>query len=405
MPKLYLLIFLSLLVDFVNAQTTISVVADKDNTIFSVATSNSAGAEQYFYAGRNADNNQGSVQRALLHFNLSGIPSGAVITAASLTVTVNKTAAVATGIELHKITADWGEGTSDASSSEGAGSPATTNDATWNQRMFPSTAWTTAGGDFDASISASIPTVGSGIRTSTALVLSGAGAINDVQNWITSPAANFGWIILAYNETPPGSAKRFVSRNSTIANQRPTLTVTYSIALPITLKSFSASLVKQNALLNWITATEIDNDHFDIEHSLNGKDFASIGQVKGNGSSTTEHAYTYVQENLPAGKHFYRIVDVGRSGNKGYSQIVVLSLGSLSALQLYPNPATSIITINASASTEGNEYAITTAGGQTVLKGVVRRQQINVQKLSTGQYYLVIKTKDGEILRSLFLKN
>lgn len=179
---------------------------------------------------------------------------------------------------------------------------------------------------------------------------------------------------------------------------------TTASTLPITLKGFSASLTKQNALLKWSTATELDNDHFEIEHSLNGKDFVSIAQVKANGTSATDHSYTYVQENIGVGKHFYRIIDIDKGGNKRYSQIITLSSGSLSVLQLYPNPATSFISVAASSILQGNEFSINSLAGQTVLKGIINQQQIDVQKLTSGHYWFLIKTKDGELLKTPFLK-
>lgn len=181
-------------------------------------------------------------------------------------------------------------------------------------------------------------------------------------------------------------------------------TRTTAATLPITLKGFSASLNRQNALLKWSTATETDNDHFEIEHSVNGKDFITIGQVKANGSSTSEHSYTYIHENVETGKHFYRIIDVDKSGHKSYSQTITLSSGVASALQLYPNPAISFITVTSSFLLKGMEYSVTSVGGQVLLRGKINSQQIDVQKLSQGQYLLTVKSNTGELLKAQFLK-
>jgi len=58
-------------------------------------------------------------------------------------------------IELHKLLADWGEGTSQATGEEGQGAPATPNDATWRHRFFDTIFWTNDDGDFSATVSAS----------------------------------------------------------------------------------------------------------------------------------------------------------------------------------------------------------------------------------------------------------
>ncbi|MDQ6815662.1 MAG: hypothetical protein M3040_18175, partial [Bacteroidota bacterium] len=145
-------------------------------------------------------------------------------------------------------------------------------------------------------------------------------------------------------------------------------TRTTASALPVTLANFSASVSGQSAVLKWSTVTEVDNDHFDIEHSLNGKDFELIAQVKAAGSSTIQRSYSYIDANVTAGKHFYRIMDVDKSNNRRYSQIISLSSGSNFGLQLYPNPATSIIAVTASSLLQGSEFIITSLAGQAVLK-------------------------------------
>ena len=79
-----------------------------------------------------------------------------MITAASLSLNMSRTPTnTAYVVELHKLLADWGEGTSMAEGEEGDGAPATPNDATWRHRFFDTIFWSTEGGDFSATVSAS----------------------------------------------------------------------------------------------------------------------------------------------------------------------------------------------------------------------------------------------------------
>ncbi|HSU50060.1 MAG TPA: DNRLRE domain-containing protein [Segetibacter sp.] len=405
MQKIYILFLSFCFFKITSGQTTRTITADRDNTIYSMFTANSNGAGQYLFVGRNTSQNQSSIQRALIHFDLSQIPAGAVITSATLSIYIDRSApSAATGIELHKLTSAWGEGTSDAAGKETSGAAATANDATWSQRLFPSSNWTTAGGDYLAAISATAPSIAASITSATLVSMTNAALVTDIQQWISDPASNFGWIMKSDNEVAEGSVKRIISKNSVTTSQVPSLTVTFSNSLPITLKGFSGSLNKQSALLKWSTATELDNEYFEIEHSVNGKDFLSIAKVKANGSGTTERSYTYVDENISIGKHFYRIADVDKNGNKRYSQVITLSAGMTSVLQLYPNPAVSFISVAASSLLEGNEFTISSAIGQRMLKGVISKQQIDVQNLAPGNYFFSIKTKDGELIKSQFVK-
>jgi hypothetical protein len=141
---------------------------------------------------------------------------------------MSKTTAGPQSVSLRKVSSDWGEGTSNASSSEGSGAFSSTNDATWLHRFFPSTNWTKIGGDFASTVSATtqVGDAGSYSWGSTSQMIA------DVQGWLANPSSNFGWIMLG-NESTSLSAKRFDSRENSIAANRPKLTVTYAAATAV----------------------------------------------------------------------------------------------------------------------------------------------------------------------------
>ena len=136
---------------------------DRDNTLFEPApqvlgctASTSNGAGQYIFSGLT---NIGAERRALLHFDLSSIPPGSTVTEATLTLNLNRVAGGSQPTDqfgLRRLTADWGEGTSDGGSEEGNGGPATAGDATWCDRFFQVTPWSSIGGDFASPASATI---------------------------------------------------------------------------------------------------------------------------------------------------------------------------------------------------------------------------------------------------------
>ena len=122
-------------------------------------------------------------------------------------------------VELHKLLADWGEGTSDATGEEGQGAPATTNDATWRHRFYDTIFWTTQGGDFSNTVSGSQSVGAIGDYT-----WSSAQMVTDVQSWLDNPAGNFGWLVLG-NESENTTAKRFDTRES---SSPPVLNIEYT---------------------------------------------------------------------------------------------------------------------------------------------------------------------------------
>jgi hypothetical protein len=398
MKKNYLLCLLLLAFKISNSQTTVTITADKDNTIFANSNTLSNGAGTDFFAGVTGP--QGGVRRALIHFNLSSIPPRSTITSATLTLSADKQSG-AGGVSFYRVSKDWGEGTSDAPSGEGKGAAATVGDATWNNAFYPSTTWTNAGGDFSATPTATVSSVTLGAG---GVVVSGANLVSDVQSFVNNSTTNFGWIIVGTNESATNNAQRFVSRNSSNTAAAPKLTVTYTSSLPVTLKQFSGSLQNSNALLQWQTLTEINNQYFAIQHSTDGVNFSQIARVNGNGNSTGMNSYSYTVANVAAGKHYYRIAQFDFDGNVHYSQVIVLAANSKSLLEFYPNPVISSIRLLTSRSLDGASFNITSVNGQTVKKGILNAQQIKVDELSPGQYWLTIRTDNGEQFKSSFIK-
>jgi spore coat protein A len=203
---------------------TANLVASRDNTMFSEDGTLSNGAGEYFFAGKTNDGNPGTIRRGLIAFDLSSIPAGSVITDVQVRLYFSRGKNGNHAVSLHRCLADWGEGTSNADAEEGQGAPATTNDATWTHRFYNTTTWSTAGGQYAPTSSASIIVNGAGQFVTWGTT---AQMVADVQAWLDAPASNFGWAVVGV-ESSNRTARRFDSRtNPTVAN-RPTLIVTFT---------------------------------------------------------------------------------------------------------------------------------------------------------------------------------
>ncbi|MBN8645506.1 MAG: multicopper oxidase domain-containing protein [Planctomycetes bacterium] len=207
------------------ARPTVNLTPTADATLYQDTEGDIAnGAGQSLYAGKT---NQSSnfLRRTLIKFDLSSIPAGSTITAVNLKLRCSKvpTGAVGTySFTLTKVSTTWGEGTSNASGDEGAGTTATTNSATWQHRFYSATTWTTAGGTTTGGVSATTSVTNTGNYNWTS-----AAMVTDVQNWLNSPATNNGWMLKG-NETTAKSARQFDSRTHPTSANRPVLTVTYT---------------------------------------------------------------------------------------------------------------------------------------------------------------------------------
>jgi hypothetical protein len=215
--------------------TSISLTSSADNTLYQVSSSDPAqqlsnGAGPTLFAG---DTNQttNNIRRGLIKFDLSGVPMGSTITSATLTLHVAKAvSSVSQTMALSRALDAWGEGTSisGGGGGGGAGAPATTGDATWFYAILPTQTWTTPGGDFASTASASTAVNGTGFFS-----WAGSGLSADVQQWVNNPAGNFGWAVTG-NESATGTAFQFDSRENSVAGNRPTLAVTYTPPLTAT---------------------------------------------------------------------------------------------------------------------------------------------------------------------------
>lgn len=230
-PRVALLILLVLLsAPHPGRAATLVATAAKDNTIYEDGVggvNESNGQGDYLFAGRTGF---AQVVRSLIMFDLTQIPTNAIVTSAQLTLTESTPKSDPQGVvNVHRVLADWGEGASDAISGEGGGAPAEPGDATWTHRFFDTDSWAVAGGDFDPTISASATVPPGGEST---VVWSSALLAADVQAWVANPAQNFGWMLRRQGEFVDTVALRFDSKDNAMSNHTPTLQLEYSLALP-----------------------------------------------------------------------------------------------------------------------------------------------------------------------------
>jgi hypothetical protein len=202
---------------------TVILSPQKDNTLYEDPEGQlSNGAGIYLFAGKTA---VPSLRRGLIAFDLSSIPSNATITGATLSMFLSMSHGGSEAVSLSKVLRDWGEGASDAGDPGGFGAQAEPGDATWIHTFYDTSFWTTPGGDFSPTLSATtlVDTV------NTTYTWSGSGLIADVQAWVSNPAGNFGWVIRG-NEVTSGRTQRFNSRQN--SSNPPQLTVTYQVPAP-----------------------------------------------------------------------------------------------------------------------------------------------------------------------------
>jgi hypothetical protein len=206
-----------------------SYAGTRDTTLYSNFPNNSSGGETGLLFGTT---NQLTpqlnfiIRRGLLRFDVSAIPPGSTIQSVTLAITVDlgSPGSGSKPLTIHRLLADWGEGTNYAGGNGGNGGlPAQAGDATWNSNHHGASAWTTAGGD-----SATSPSAALSIGTTGDLqyLVSDPDLTADVQAWVNDPSMNFGWLFIG-KEDSTSTARRLYSREDATLNFRPKLTIDY----------------------------------------------------------------------------------------------------------------------------------------------------------------------------------
>jgi spore coat protein A len=234
--RLSLSVLMSLTAATLAVADSVTLGPVKDNTLYEPIQADgyadvSDGVGPTMFTGRvkDAKNQAGQValRRAVLEFDVAGnVPAGATIDSVQLTLYCDKVGTnTAYNVTLHRVTSEWGEGTSNTGNSQqGRGEPATTNDATWRHTFYSTQLWSTPGGDYSLTASAtrSVGNTGSYTWGST------SGMVSDVQAWLNTPSQNHGWIVLSNESGTLQTTKRFATRENGTVNNRPKLVVNYT---------------------------------------------------------------------------------------------------------------------------------------------------------------------------------
>lgn len=117
-------------------------------------------------------------------------------------------------------------------------------------------------------------------------------------------------------------------------------------ALPLEMLSFDAQLNENNnVLLKWTTTNELNLNYFEVEHSVDGKDWKIMGQIAAQNQSSTIHHYHFLDVKSKNGLQYYRLRQVENDGDFTYSEIKMLKLEAIHSLSIN-NPVKDLLYIN-----------------------------------------------------------
>jgi hypothetical protein len=177
-------------------------------------------------------------------------------------------------------------------------------------------------------------------------------------------------------------------------------------ALPLDFISFSAkpSALGNTVNLDWKTTNEVNTKNFEVQSRTANTEFKTIGFVDSRNTAGV-HNYSFTDSKPLASTVYYRLKQVDNDGKFNYSDIAVVNINSGLSIVLYPNPVSTVLTVNHPNSV--NRLTVMNMEGKKVLEkalsGNAISTDINIESLNAGTY-IVIAEANGEQLSGKFLK-
>jgi photosystem II stability/assembly factor-like uncharacterized protein len=175
--------------------------------------------------------------------------------------------------------------------------------------------------------------------------------------------------------------------------------------IPVELISFNGFFDNEKIILNWETASEINNSGFEIQKSKDKENWYSIGFVQGSGSSTEKNSYSFSDNSNHYEINYYRLKQTDYNGTYEYSNIIEVSvrLNNFQLYQNYPNPFNPITTIKyAIAKKSFIKISLYDIKGEKIddlineeKEAGIYTFELNSKNLSSGVYLYRMSTSNG----------
>lgn len=175
--------------------------------------------------------------------------------------------------------------------------------------------------------------------------------------------------------------------------------------LPVELVYFRAFPNGDEVDLQWATASEQNNRGFEVQRSVNGKDWQKIGFIESAGYSYSRQDYQFTDRQPLSGNNYYRLKQEDFAGRVTYLpvQLVEIQSDQVSQVSIFPNPAKEVVNVLHAK----GEAMIYNASGQLVKTVNLPEKELNkiqIADLEKGIYHLVLIRENGERIVKKLLK-
>lgn len=261
------------------------------------------------------------------------------------------------------------------------------------------------GGEFTTGASTTINLINGALACNVFWIAEGAmsmAAITDMKGTLIS---NNGAVSMGAGGTLEG---RMLSTAGAASVYDVSITTPTCAILPISLLSFTGYCDKQNIVLQWSTATEINNDYFTIERSPDQKKWDIVGTVAGARDLSSPFNYMLTDMAHHEGTTYYRLKETDFSGNYKYEDIIDINKcedNEADHFTIYPNPSEGKFKLLFNGNTsEINSINIFDAKGRNIYSSIVFQSAIDLSDNVPGLYSIHFKTRDGEVTKKFVKK-
>jgi hypothetical protein len=213
------------------------------------------------------------------------------------------------------------------------------------------------------------------------------------------PSVGNKFMVITGSSTVTGTFATVTTSNANITHQinytATGVEIEVTAVLPVEMTYFKGSQTVEGNLLEWATATEENNSGFEIQRSIDSKNWETIAFVEGNGTSLEVNNYEYLDVNIASNSNYYRLKQIDLNGAFEFSKIVVIQNENQKSVtwKAYPNPVYSQLTI------EGFQGVVTIYNllGQPLKTIKIQNdvEQISFSDLEDGQYLIEMMGTNG----------
>jgi len=185
----------------------------------------------------------------------------------------------------------------------------------------------------------------------------------------------------------------------------PSLCTGCAVVLPIELINFSAFGQKENILLNWATASETNNQHYEVQRSSDGISFSTIGIVEGAGTYEGRNNYQFTDNTPRNGYNYYRVKNIDFDGSFSESNIIAIEFDLGTSLSIYPNPLDVSKILYIQSENKIEKLSVFNILGYLVFAEINPTTAVQLpQDLSKGFYTMAIEISGSTIIRKLIVE-